>query len=102
MVRHLSRLSSLRRSFFLRTIRPQVSDKQPIDRSSNLNENNYKKLTWLSKATPNTVFVCVKVRVFSSTKVIFYPDNSLDIFRCTLTEVIEPKVCLARLKGIEP
>ena len=79
-----------------------MSDKQSTDRLSCNEASDYKELTWLSKATPNAGLERVKVSILPSTKVIPDPDNSLDILRRLLREIIKPTFTLAGLKGIEP
>ena len=77
-------------------------DKQSTDRSLFSKEDNYRRLTWLGKATPNIVFVHIEVGVFPCTKVVSDPDNDPDIFRRLFREIIKPIVSLAGLKGVEP
>ena len=79
-----------------------MSDKQSTDGLSCDKASAYRELTWLSKGTPNAGLERVKVSVLPSTKAILDPNNSLDILRRSLREIIKPKIALAGLKGIKP
>ena len=79
-----------------------MSNKQSTDRSLCARENNYKKLTWLNKATSHVLLICIKLSVFPSTEAVFDPNNSLDILRRPFGEVVKPEITLERFKSIEP
>ena len=51
--------------------------------------DNYERLTWLGKATSNTLFICIKISIFPSTKVVCDLGNSPDVLRRPFGEIIK-------------
>ena len=64
--------------------------------------DNYRKLTWLSKATPNAFIISIKISILPFTRVIFDPDDNSEALRCPFGKIVKPKIALTGLKGVEP
>ena len=64
--------------------------------------DNYRKLTWLSKATPNAFIICVKISILPRTGIVFDPNNGSETLWRPFWKIVKSIIALTGLKGVEP